>query len=53
MPFAQLNGQKIHYRDSGGRGPVVVLSHGFLMDSTNTTASHLPIGIQPTTAWRS
>ena len=34
MPFAQLNGQKIHYRDSGGRGPVVVLSHGFLMDST-------------------
>ena len=34
MPFAQLNGQKIHYRDSGGRGPAVVLSHGFLMDST-------------------
>ena len=34
MPFAQLNGQKIHYRDSGGRGPVVVLSKGFLMDYT-------------------
>lgn len=34
MPFAQVNGQKIHYRDSGGRGPVVVLSHGFLMDLT-------------------
>lgn len=34
MPFAQVNGQKIHYSDSGGRGPVVVLSHGFLMDLT-------------------
>ena len=34
MPFAQVNGQKIHYRDSGGRGTVVVLSHGFLMDLT-------------------
>ena len=34
MPFTQVNGQKIHYRDSGGRGPVVVLSHGFLMDLT-------------------
>lgn len=34
MPFANVNGQKIHYRDSGGRGPVVVLSHGFLMDCT-------------------
>ena len=34
MTFAQVNGQKIFYRDSGGRGPVVVLSHGFLMDSS-------------------
>lgn len=34
MPFADVNGQRIHYRDSGGRGPVVVLSHGFLMDHT-------------------
>jgi len=34
MPFAQVNGQKIFYRDSGGRGPAVVLAHGFLMDSS-------------------
>lgn len=32
MPFANVNGQRIHYIDSGGRGPVIVLSHGFLMD---------------------
>lgn len=34
MPVAQVNGQKIDYRDSGGSGPAVVLSHGFLMDQT-------------------
>lgn len=34
MPFATVNGQKLHYRDTGGRGPAVVLSHGFLMDHT-------------------
>jgi len=34
MPFARVNGQNIFYRDSGGRGPVVVLAHGFLMDSS-------------------
>ena len=32
MPFATVNGQKIFYKDSGGRGPAVVLAHGFLMD---------------------
>ena len=34
MPVAQVNGQKIHYHDTGGSGPAVVLSHGFLMDRT-------------------
>lgn len=34
MAFAQINGQKIHYTDHGGDGPVVVFSHGFLMDET-------------------
>lgn len=34
MPFAQVNGQNIFYRDSGGRGPAVILAHGFLMDSS-------------------
>jgi pimeloyl-ACP methyl ester carboxylesterase len=32
MPFADINGQRIRYEDSGGDGPPVILSHGFLMD---------------------
>jgi len=32
MAFADVNGQHIHYEDTGGDGPVVVLGHGFLMD---------------------
>jgi pimeloyl-ACP methyl ester carboxylesterase len=32
MPHAEINGQQIFYTDSGGDGPAVVFSHGFLMD---------------------
>src|SRR5581483_5368204 len=32
MPVAEVNGQRIRFEDSGGDGPPVVLSHGFLMD---------------------
>jgi 3-oxoadipate enol-lactonase len=32
MAFAEVNGQRIRFEDSGGEGPVVVLAHGFLMD---------------------
>ena len=32
MPFADVNGQRINYEDSGGDGPPVILAHGFLMD---------------------
>jgi len=32
MPFAGVNGQRICFDDSGGDGPPVILSHGFLMD---------------------
>lgn len=32
MPFADVNGQRLHYEDTGGDGAPVVLSHGFLMD---------------------
>ena len=32
MPFADVNGQRIRFEDSGGDGPPIVLSHGFLMD---------------------
>ena len=32
MPYADVNGQRIRFDDSGGDGPPVVLAHGFLMD---------------------
>ncbi len=32
MPFADVNGQRIRFDDSGGEGVPIVLSHGFLMD---------------------
>src|SRR5436853_255597 len=32
MPFAEVDGQRLFYQDSGGSGPPVVFSHGFLMD---------------------
>jgi 3-oxoadipate enol-lactonase len=32
MPFAEVDDQRIRFDDSGGDGPPVILSHGFLMD---------------------
>ncbi|MGW5116331.1 alpha/beta fold hydrolase [Streptomyces noursei] len=32
MPYATVNGQQLYFEDSGGDGPVVVFSHGNLMD---------------------
>lgn len=34
MGFAEVNGQKLFYEDSGGEGPAVILMHGFLFDET-------------------
>lgn len=34
MPHASINGQQLYFEDTGGDGPVVFLSHGFLMDHT-------------------
>ncbi len=34
MPFADINGQRIRYEDTGGDKPAVVFSHGFLMNHT-------------------
>ena len=34
MSFAEVNGQRISYSDSGGDGPAVIFSHGFLMDGS-------------------
>lgn len=33
MPIAELNNQGLYFEDSGGRGPVLILAHGFLMDA--------------------
>jgi len=32
MPVAAVNGQEVYFEDSGGGGPALILSHGFLMD---------------------
>ncbi len=32
MPLATINGHPLYFEDSGGNGPPVVLSHGYLMD---------------------
>ena len=34
MPVVDVNGQRIAYDDTGGNGPPIVFSHGFLMDRT-------------------
>ena len=34
MPFANINGNDLYFEDSGGRAPVLLFSHGFLLDHT-------------------
>ena len=34
MSYAEVNGQRIRFDDTGGDGPPVILAHGFLMDRT-------------------
>ena len=34
MPTAAVNGTQVNYADSGGDGPALVLSHGYLMDAS-------------------
>jgi pimeloyl-ACP methyl ester carboxylesterase len=34
MSVAEVNGQRITYTDSGGDGPAIIFSHGFLMDGS-------------------
>jgi pimeloyl-ACP methyl ester carboxylesterase len=38
MPVAEVNGQQIAYDDTGGEGPALIFSHGFLMDRTMFSA---------------
>jgi pimeloyl-ACP methyl ester carboxylesterase len=32
VPFASVNGQQLYFEDTAGNGPVVVFSHGNLMN---------------------
>jgi 3-oxoadipate enol-lactonase len=32
VPYAEVNGQRLRYEDTGGDGPPIIFSHGFLMD---------------------
>jgi pimeloyl-ACP methyl ester carboxylesterase len=32
MAFADVNGQKLYFEDSGGDGPAIIFSHGLFMD---------------------
>lgn len=32
MSYAEVNGQRLYYQDTGGGGTAVILAHGFLMD---------------------
>jgi pimeloyl-ACP methyl ester carboxylesterase len=34
MPFIDMRGQRLHYEDTGGAGPVLAFSHGLLMDAS-------------------
>ncbi|WP_027580373.1 alpha/beta hydrolase [Bradyrhizobium sp. Ai1a-2] len=34
MPYADVNGQRLYYEDTGGSGPAVIFSHGLLLDGT-------------------
>jgi pimeloyl-ACP methyl ester carboxylesterase len=32
VPYASVNNQRLYFEDTGGDGPAIVFSHGFLMD---------------------
>jgi len=34
MPYADANGQRLYYEDTGGTGPAIIFSHGLLLDGT-------------------
>ncbi|MCA6108421.1 alpha/beta fold hydrolase [Bradyrhizobium cenepequi] len=34
MPYADVNGQRLYYEDTGGSGQAIVFSHGLLLDGT-------------------
>lgn len=34
MAYANVNGQRLYYEDTGGAGPAIIFSHGILLDGT-------------------
>jgi pimeloyl-ACP methyl ester carboxylesterase len=32
MPYAEVNGQRLYYEDTGGNGQAIIFSHGLLLD---------------------
>ena len=44
LATASINGIDIAFADSGGAGPAVLLSHGFLMDHTMFDAQVAALG---------
>jgi len=34
MPYANVNGQRLYYEDTGGTSPAIVFSHGILLDGS-------------------
>jgi pimeloyl-ACP methyl ester carboxylesterase len=34
MPYAEVNGQRLYYEDTGGNGQAIIFSHGILLDGT-------------------
>ena len=51
MPIAAINGTNISYSDTGGAGPVVVLSHGILMDQSMFEAQVAALGDYRVITW--
>ena len=35
MPYANVNGQRLYYEDTGGIGPAIIFSHGILLGRDN------------------
>lgn len=44
MPYAEVNGQRLYVEDTGGEGPPIVFSHGFLMDHEMFTPQVAELG---------
>ena len=39
MPYADVNGQRLYYEDTGGTGPAIVFSHGLAVGRDDVRAA--------------